>query len=309
MDEFLPKSRTESVSMAFLQRHPEVQILIYGSQERALARKLAVAGVRCFSFVKDPQYKDVKFDPKYLDKHRDELEKLFALLADEESKLTLASVVKQRISSDHGYLRIADYEEYEHPMVKALPGDWVADCGAYDGATSLRFAKAVGKAGKVFAIEPDPANAEKINASIANQSPEDANVLVVNSAVSDIGGTLYFAEGHGGSSKLTPDGNIQVAVQTLDEFAATHNLTGSGLISLDVEGFEGQALMGGMELIKRLKPKLQISVYHKPHDLFSLPLWLHESIPGYTFFMGHHDSYHCETDIYAIHQCEHYEQA
>lgn len=292
---------TVSVSMLFLRRHPEIQIIVYGPGERSIARKLAIAGVRCFNFAKAPQYKNSKFDPQYLEKHRDELEKLFGLLVDEESKLTLASVVKQRIAKDHGYLRIADYVEYQHPIVRALPGDWVIDCGAYDGTTSAQFAEAAGRTGKVYAFEPDPENVVKAVARTAKQSPNDAPVVVVNSAVADIVGTLHFSGTHGGSSKLTADGNIEVAVTTLDDFSVSENISGPGLISLDIEGFEEQALTGAINLIRSLKPKLQISVYHKPHDLFSLALWLHEAAPGYKFYLGHHDSYHCETDIYAIH--------
>ena len=288
------------ISFAELPKHGAAYPLVYWRNCRRTALKLATHGIQSFRFSHDPSYKKVKFDPAFLSKNKEKLDLLFNLLEDEDSRLTLASVVKYRITGDHGYLRMAPYPEYEHPIVRAEPGEWVIDCGASNGATSFRFAKRVGVSGKVYAFEPDPANVRKIQETTAKSAKGIENLIVVNAAVSDENGVIRFSGDQGGSSRISPDGNIEVAVQTLDNFSKSTPLSGPGLISFDVEGFEQQALSGGADLIRRLRPKLQISVYHKTSDIYSLAFWVRDTLPDYVFFMGHHESYHTETDIYAI---------
>ncbi|GAA0776558.1 FkbM family methyltransferase [Brevundimonas olei] len=283
-----------------VRKHAGAYPLVYWRNCRRLVLKLARHGVQTLRFSHDPAYKKVKFDPNFLNKYRDEMESLFRLLADEESRLTLASVIKYRLTGDHGYLRMAAYPEYEHPIVKAEPGEWVIDCGASNGATSFRFAKRVGPKGAVYAFEPDPTNVRKIEETVAKTPKGIDNLVVVNAAVSNENGVIRFAGDQGGSSRISPDGNIEVAVRTLDDFAQSTSLSGPGVISFDVEGFEHQALDGGVNLIRNLRPKLQISAYHKVPDLHSLAFWVRDTLPDYAFFMGHHESYHTETDIYAI---------
>jgi FkbM family methyltransferase len=291
-----------SIPLSYLAVHPEVNPIVFGPSGRAHAIRLALAGVHNFTFAVDQGYKDYKFDPEYLETNRDNLEKVFGLLQDEPSRRTLASIIRQRISLHHGYLRIAEYPEYEHPFVKAESGDWVMDCGAANGNTSFRFARQVGPRGKVFAFEPDPSNAIKINEALRKETNRDirATVRVVNAAVGDKAGRLQFESGKGGSSKLSASGDINVEAITLDSFADHQKIVGKGVISFDVEGFEQAALHGGLNFIRRTRPKLQISAYHKMQDLFSLALWVNQNLSGYRLFLGHHDAYHSETDLYAM---------
>jgi FkbM family methyltransferase len=274
--------------------------IIFGKNNRSLSISLALGGVRDLFFSSDPNYRHIKDNPNYLTHYKAELKTLFETLEDEESRLTLASVLKHRTTGDHGYLRIARYPEYEHPCVSAQAGEWVADCGASNGATSFRFAKRVGSRGVVYAFEPDPQNIAKIKLAIPAQPKGAGKVIVIHAAVSNSPGSLSFRSGKGGSSHLTAAGDISVDVRTIDDVANEYNIQNAGLVSLDVEGFEKRALEGGMNTIKKLRPKLQVSIYHKSDDLFSLPLWLKGELTGYKFYMGHHDSYHCETDLYCV---------
>ena len=71
-------------------------------------------------------------------------------------------------------------------------------------------------------------------------------------------------------------------------------------IKLDVEGAELRTLMGAAETIKKYKPRLAISIYHKPEDIYEIPLLLMEYRPDYRFYIRHYTSYIWETVLYAV---------
>lgn len=281
-------------------------IWCFGKRERRKGLRLAAAGVRDFYFAKDPEYKKSWGDPGYWIRNQSQLVTLFNRLFDSESRLTLASIIKSRVAEDHGFLRIATYREYFHPIVQAQPGDWVIDAGAYDGATSLAFAQA-SQTGKVFAFEPDPVNQESIRALIESQSGAAVAAMeIAPFALSDKSETLSFRSGKLGSSSLSKDagkteeGMIAVQAISLDSFVEAGKIPRVDLISIDIEGAEAVALEGMRKTIQRFRPKLQVSIYHKKNDLFELPQLVADLAEDYVFFLGHHNTYATETDLYAI---------
>jgi hypothetical protein len=60
------------------------------------------------------------------------------------------------------------------------------------------------------------------------------------------------------------------------------------------------ALRGGERSIRRWKPKLAISLYHRPEDFFVIPLWLDALGLGYRFHLDHYSIHHEETVLYAV---------
>jgi hypothetical protein len=67
-----------------------------------------------------------------------------------------------------------------------------------------------------------------------------------------------------------------------------------------IEGAETEALRGAEQTIRRHRPKLQISLYHRREDLFEIPALIRGMVADYRFFLGHHSYYHMETDLYAV---------
>jgi hypothetical protein len=69
---------------------------------------------------------------------------------------------------------------------------------------------------------------------------------------------------------------------------------------MDIEGYELDALKGAERLIKKNKPKLAISIYHKPEDFFEIPLLLKRFVPEYKIYIKHHAPFQAiETVCYA----------
>jgi hypothetical protein len=68
---------------------------------------------------------------------------------------------------------------------------------------------------------------------------------------------------------------------------------------MDVEGSEGQSLLGARKTIQQFKPKLAISIYHSLADLIDLPRLVRDIEPRYELYIEHHTVHAEETVLYA----------
>ena len=48
-------------------------------------------------------------------------------------------------------------------------------------------------------------------------------------------------------------------------------------IKMDVEGSELESLKGSSKTIRKYRPRLAISLYHKPEDVFEIPVFLEKA--------------------------------
>lgn len=71
-------------------------------------------------------------------------------------------------------------------------------------------------------------------------------------------------------------------------------------MNLDIEGAEYPALCGAIEVIKRDRPILAISIYHSAEDLYRIPEYLMSELRSYKYYIRHHALISCETVLYAI---------
>ena len=69
-------------------------------------------------------------------------------------------------------------------------------------------------------------------------------------------------------------------------------------LKADIEGEELNMLKGAENTIKKYKPKMAISVYHRPDDLFSIFEYIKKLVPEYAFFLRHHSISFDETVLY-----------
>ena len=137
-------------------------------------------------------------------------------------------------------------------MEQVLPGDTVADVGAFFGFYTFAFAKRVGRAGKVVAFEPDPHNAAFLR-SIVKRYKVSRQPQIIVSAVGQAKGVSKFdAQGASTSGiiiKGIPKGEArEVECVSLDEFFANEKLD---IIKIDVEGYEEKVLLGAKNILMR----------------------------------------------------------
>ena len=68
---------------------------------------------------------------------------------------------------------------------------------------------------------------------------------------------------------------------------------------MDVESAELKALRGAEKTLRRHKPKLAISMYHKSEDYIEIPRWLNSLNIGYKFWFRAESHCMAETVLYA----------
>jgi len=151
------------------------------------------------------------------------------------------------------------YEKVETQVMKdnIKKGDIVIDCGANIGYYTLLFSELVGKSGKVFAFEPDPANFSLLQKNLKVNNVN--NVVALNLAVSDKNGEdiLFLDKNNVGHNRMYSEGDkdkdkIKINCVKLDDYFKNFKRE-INLIKLDIEGAEGKAIKGSLNLIKKNK--------------------------------------------------------
>lgn len=157
------------------------------------------------------------------------------------------------------------YGEYGFAEGKALQvmvseGDTVIEVGANIGAHTVGLAKRVGRAGRVYAYEPQRQCHVLLQAQIALNGLDQ--VIAFAEGCGARAGTMwheplnYEKLGNFGSLSLVSkarDGYAPVPVRTLDH---AHGNEKVRLIKIDVEGMEAEVLAGARKLIRDQQPIL-----------------------------------------------------
>jgi FkbM family methyltransferase len=188
-------------------------------------------------------------------------------------------------------------------------GDVFLDCGSHDFATSLRFIdyhqiKSTGHL-EIVAFEPSSGNAEKIKCEVLPMLHPMVNAEIIPAAVwgkkcklnINLAGdeSVYILD----RNYISEIPQVQVDAVTIDETMSDRRCN---FIKMDIEGAEFEALTGARDTIKRKKPQLAISIYHKPEDVVDLPSLLLSLNPNYSFYLRHYSCDKSETVLYAINE-------
>ena len=171
------------------------------------------------------------------------------------------------------------------------------DVGVYYGSALASFAKySNGAYKKMFAVEADPNNIPRISTHVKDNNL--SNVHIINKGAYSKNGTVRFDKNDiGAISKITDSGASEIEVVRLDDILATETPT---LIKMDIEGAELEALKGSAETIRRCKPRLAISIYHKPEDIVDILSYINYLAPEYKFWIRQHAFWGPEMVLYAI---------
>lgn len=229
-----------------------------------------------------------------------EVSRLKEILYDEKSKNLLDTLVQKRKAGFMDYTDIQDSgTEYFIDEFFTKDNDEVfIDCGAYDGDTIVEFCSWTENQFKaVYSFEPDTVILQKIKSNIPQY---DQRIHLIPKGVYFHKTTLSFMNtdniysGHV-VEKADNMGCNMIECIALDE-EINEKVT---FIKMDIEGSEIPALNGAKNIILRDKPKLAICIYHKPDDLWKIPLMLKEWVPEYRMHIRHYGRRYYGTVLYA----------
>jgi FkbM family methyltransferase len=193
------------------------------------------------------------------------------------------------------------FEQYNlKDKCKVSPYDCVIDGGAFKGETAFWFLSK--GAGKVHAFEPDNINFQVLSKNVMLNKVE-GKIIPIKTSLSDKNGMSRMKMIGSGSSSSLGNGGTEVECIILDSFMVKNSLSSIDFIKLDVEGAETEVLRGATETIKRFRPKIAISVYHKPDDTVEIPTFLCNLLPEAKFYLRHFSDNISETILFVNPRC------
>lgn len=99
------------------------------------------------------------------------------------------------------------------------------------------------------------------------------------------------------SAIIDNSSSLEVSVVSLDTVILNSS---PNYIKMDIEGSEKEAIIGAKNTIQKYKPNLAICLYHKPEDLWEIPLLINQIEPSYDMYIRVHEDMCLSTVLYCI---------
>lgn len=248
--------------------------------------------------------------PDLICKHRNELEQVWGLLADEESKQYFSAYLNAVLTMNPLCLvrnpNITGAYVYQSQRETVAPkaGDCIVDCGAFIGDTMECFMQLTDNNCKFYGLEPVSGN-YKVLLQTIKKYPNVCAKAVQCAVGKEVGKTKIAS-----ALEITMQADVlgtyensldakkeMVPVETLDHLFKTETVD---YIKMDIEGEEVNALLGSQNIIKRDKPTMMLSAYHMINHMWEIPLLVHKFDPAYRIYCGHQPTVCFEPEFYCI---------
>ena len=218
-----------------------------------------------------PVCPDELFTYDYYSRHKDEFEYASSLLCDDESKKEFADVLNFKLSGKIKYIKFSQSSQFAiaKSKLKCYNYKSYVDAGAYNGDTVLQMSSVCPNLLKVYAFEPDERNYRKM---VKNLSSLDVSLSLYNSALGNTDGERVIFEKGNRNTSLYASSASDSKEKKINVVRLDSVLDGASadLIKMDVEGAEEDAILGARNTISNFAPDMQISLYHRPSDMFKL---------------------------------------
>ena len=242
---------------------------------------------KCFSLFEGGKYNLPSCTDVYtMRKHSTEIESVYNLLEDDESKNTFLKILEFRMLDDS--VNIPTYPEekmyFEYEYFPKREDEVFIDCGACGGSSLLDFLRENGNSFEhYYAIEPDPFNFNKLNDYVNTlQEGIKSKISCVNMALWKEKKEVNYFMLNGPGTFLDDKGPQKVLAGTIDEILQGRKCT---YIKMNIEGAEVPALEGARNSIENYKPRLAIMGYHKTEDFWQVPLLIKNYRKDYKIYL------------------------
>ena len=266
------------------ERYGEMVMLVCFGTHRAevMAEIERLAGEQELYAPDVPVAGETLFTREYAKAHREELEQVYQLLADDWSRKVLQNVVEYKLSGEIRLLRACESNPREawENILKPSAGEHYMDLGAYTGDTIMEFIRYAGAWRRITALEPDPVSFAKLEKNTAALH----DCILYRLGVYSRYARLPFTGGAGRGSHLAEGGSM-AELDSVDNILCGQPVT---LLNVDTEGMEAEAIAGMAKTLRRHRPKLLLAAYHRSEDLWRLPLEVLAIQPEYKVYLRHY---------------------
>ena len=240
----------------------------------------------------------------------DKLEKLSSLLNDDKSLKLLETIKKFRIDLSPETYPLPDLEPQYFPkdidLFSHLSDIRFVDGGAYIGDTLAESIVEFNKAGKkinyIASFEPDKNNIDKLSREIKKQKKENPEVdfFIYPCGLWSSNEILQFSDNSNSNSSIV--NKIDKNLTTIMTVPLDKTIIGAtpNYIKMDIEGSEKEAILGAKSLISEYSPVLAICLYHKPQDIWELPLLINDINSNYNMYLRIYGSMGLELVLYCV---------
>jgi FkbM family methyltransferase len=236
---------------------------------------------------------------QYYSSRRGLIEYCFEILADDASREIFLRCLQTHMQRKPAVVPMNPREEQYLPRDVPLSRGYgrFLYCGVSVGDMAHIFDH-TGKVEELVCFEPDPNQFRSVVRHLAEHHERIAGrVTAIPCAVYSheaIEPFTYSDTSFG--SRILTSGQARIQCVSIDHILHGFHPT---FVSMDIEGAEPEALKGAEKTIRNNRPDLAICVYHAPHHLWEIPLYLHGLGLGYRFYLRNYTSFISETVLYA----------
>ena len=216
------------------------------------------------------------------------------VVVDKYSQLLRSGFPRRRILFPMYYHLVGSNGVQYFDVFSPQENEVFVDAGSYNGDTVREFLKwTQGKYSKIYTFEANEEMFNSINNYIEREKIE--NIEFVPKATWNKCEDISFIK-DSSASRVGNDG-ISVPAIDIDNVVKDDKVT---FIKMDVEGSELKSIEGAANTIRKNRPRLAISVYHRPEDVIGIAEYILKLNPDYKLLLRQYNSNFWETILYAI---------
>lgn len=188
------------------------------------------------------------------------------------------------------YIDIYEGDSYFRDDIYQISDEEIyVDIGSYKGTTVQKFIEYAGKYNKIYAFEMDEESYESLV-----RNCKYPNVIAYNVALCDRNARQNYNH-NSVNSAVEYNGMYSVEGYCLDTILPDEKIT---FIKINVNNVQN-VIRGGVNTIKKNKPKLAICLSNNYADLWEIPIAIKKIEPSYRIYLRHHSEDSSLTVLYA----------